>query len=100
DLPTHYILLRRQEEQSQSYEDILQTSKAFNNRACVQTLYQQLKKRFESFPSENNNNTGSRSSNDILHMTLINSFKRKQISSDEYFDKLRHKQDHEWAIER
>ncbi|CAF0728793.1 unnamed protein product [Adineta steineri] len=99
DLPTHYILLRRQEEQSQSYEDILQTSKALNNRACVQTLYQQLKKRFEHFPSENNNNNGTRSSNDILHMTLINSFKRKQISSDEYFDKLRHKQDHEWAIE-
>jgi hypothetical protein len=73
DLPTHYVLLRRQEEQSQSYEDILQTTKAFNNRACVQTLYQRLKKRFEYFQSENPH---SDSSNDILHMTLINSFKR------------------------
>ena len=69
-----FSLLRRQEEQSQSYEDILQTSKSFNNRACVQTLYQRLKKRFEYIQSENNNTTES--SNDILHMTLINSFKR------------------------
>jgi hypothetical protein len=69
-----FSLLRRQEEQTQSYEDILQTSKSFNNRACVQTLYQRLKKRFEYIQSENNNTTES--SNDILHMTLINSFKR------------------------
>ncbi|CAF3831123.1 unnamed protein product, partial [Rotaria sordida] len=96
DLPKHYVLLRRQEEQSQSYEDVLQTSKALNNRACVQTLYQRLKKRFDYFHSDNNN---IESSNDILHMTLINSFKKKQIPSDEYFDKLRQKQDHEWAIE-
>jgi hypothetical protein len=68
-----FSLLRRQEEQSQSYEDILQTSKALNNRACVQTLFQRLKKRFEPAHSENNN---TESSNDILHMTLLNSFKR------------------------
>ncbi len=64
-----FSLLRRQEEQSQSYEDILQTSKALNNRACVQTLFQRLKKRFEHAHS-------NESSNDILHMTLLNSFKR------------------------
>lgn len=68
-----FSLLRRQQEQSQSYEDILQTSKAINNRACVQTLYQRLKRRFDYFHSENNN---KESSNDILHMTLINSFKK------------------------
>ncbi|CAF1540360.1 unnamed protein product [Adineta ricciae] len=96
DLPPHFVLLRRQEDQCQSYEDILQTSKALNNRACVQTLYQRLKKRFEHFPVQNND---SEATNDILHMTLIDSFKRKQIPSDEYFDKLRQKQDHQWAIE-
>ncbi|CAF4254038.1 unnamed protein product [Rotaria socialis] len=97
DLPKHYTLLRRQEEQPQSYEDILQTSKALNNRACVQTLYQRLKKRFDYFHSDN---TKVESSNDILHMTLVNSFKNKQIPSDEYYDKLRQKQDHAWAMER
>jgi hypothetical protein len=68
-----FSLLRRQEEQPQSYEDFLQTTKAFNNRACVQTLYQRLKKRFEYFHPENHQ---TESSNDILHMTLINSFKQ------------------------
>ena len=68
-----FRLLRRQEEQCQSYEDILQMSKALNNRACVQTLYQRLKKRFEHFPVQNND---SEATNDILHMTLIDSFKR------------------------
>jgi hypothetical protein len=70
-----FSLLRRQEEQPQSYEDILQTSKAFTNRACVQTLYQRLKQRFEYLHSESTNHNAE-ASNDVLCTTLINSFKR------------------------
>lgn len=68
-----FSLLRRQEEQTQSYEDILQSSKALNNRACVQTLYQRLRKRFDYFQSENDK---TEPSSDILHMTLVNSFRK------------------------
>lgn len=68
-----FSLLRRQDEKAQSYEDILQTSKAFNNRACVQTLYQRLKQRFEQIHDDVSSPSNT---NDILRMTLIKSFKR------------------------
>lgn len=67
-------LLRKQEEQNQSYDKILQTTKSFCNRACVQTLYQRLKQRFEQIRPETSRSESS--SNHILNMTLINSFKR------------------------
>ena len=116
-----FSLLRRQEEEPLSYEDILQTSKSFSNRACVQTLYQRLKQSFQQIQPEQQQHSESSatpsSTNDILHMTLINAFKRysrlpfliwpsrrnlsrKQIPPSEYFDKLRQKQDREWAMER
>lgn len=69
----NFRLLRRQDEYSQIYEDILQTTKSFTNRACVQTLYQRLTKRFEYLQPESNQ---SEPSNEILHMTLIESFRK------------------------
>lgn len=75
-----FSLLRRQEEEPLSYEDILQTSKSFSNRACVQTLYQRLKQSFQQIQPDQQQHSESSATpsntNDILHMTLINAFKR------------------------